>query len=204
MPDKNTGPMRGRPRAFDEQAVIHQAQRVFLEQGFEAVSYEHLAERVGLSKPSLYNAFGDKSALFDRVLKDYADRALTMGTAKFGGQTSLHDGAEAVLMAAADLYAQPGHPSRGCLLVGTALPACSASNNVQQVLSGFLAALEEKLERIISTEYSACARKSGRSPQSLAMQLSTLIISLAVRARAGVSNKELRATARRLLEQLPV
>ncbi len=195
MTDKKVSLRRGRPRAFNEKVVIQRAQQIFLEEGFEAVSYEHLATEVGLSKPSLYNAFGDKSALFERVLENYAQVAVSFSVAQFESGETLEDGARKFLLAAADLYSQPGTTAQGCLLVGTALPACAKPGNVRQTLGTFIEALDGSLEAIIAMRYKEDAQNLDRSPQILAMHLSSLLFSLAIRARTGMTRQELRVVA---------
>ncbi len=180
------------------------ASQVFLEQGFEAVSYEQLAAEVGLSKPSLYNAFGDKSAMFARVLEDYAKNALTLSVSQFEGAGTLEEGAKKLLLAAADIYSKPDELSRGCLLVGTALPACAKPGNVRQTLRRFIQSLEGALENTIATRHKADAQNLGRTPRTLALQLGSFLYSLAIRARTGVTRKELRVIAGELARTFTV
>jgi AcrR family transcriptional regulator len=198
MMNKNTA--RGRPRTFDEGEVLARAQQVFLERGFEAASYDDMAAALGLSKPSLYNAFGDKTALFERALAVYADRAHAQIVVDFTGADSLAEAGRKLLLAAADVYAKPEGPSVGCLLVGTALPACVALERPRQTLADFVAALERSLENAIATHYAKDVSKTGKTPRALALQLSSLLFSLAVRARTGLSRRKLRAVALELAE----
>jgi len=60
-----------RPREFHEADVLEAAMQCFWCNGYEATSVRELAERMGLTCASLYNAFGDKRALFRRVLEQY-------------------------------------------------------------------------------------------------------------------------------------
>jgi TetR/AcrR family transcriptional regulator, transcriptional repressor for nem operon len=60
-----------RPRKFNEQDVMLAARTQFLETGYHGTSVEDLSRATGLSKGSLYGAFGDKEALFQRVFDDY-------------------------------------------------------------------------------------------------------------------------------------
>jgi AcrR family transcriptional regulator len=48
---------------------------VLLAQGYEATSVRDLAAAMGISGPSLYNAFGDKRALFAKALENYLDQS---------------------------------------------------------------------------------------------------------------------------------
>ncbi len=198
MSNNITKKPRGRPRGFDEQAVLQRACEIFLEDGFEAVSYEQLAADVGLSKPSLYNTFGDKNALFERALANYAQVAQMHLIAGFSGAESFGEGARNFLATAADFYSRTDGPSKGCLLVGTALPACAYPGSTRETLSSFIVALEGRLKETIKTEYAKHATHSGKTPEMLAMHLTSLLFSLAVRARAGLSRRKLRAIAGKL------
>ena len=164
---------------------------MFLEHGFEAVSYEQLAKEVGLSKPSLYNTFGDKSALFERVLKDYAHQAVTFSVTQFESGETLQEGVAAFLHAAAVLYSKQNALSQGCLLIGTALPACAQSGDVRQTLANFIQSLEMSLKQVVATKFKSDAQRLEHSPQALSMLLSSLLFSLAIRARIGMSEQEL-------------
>ena len=66
------GPKRrpGRPRTFDADEVLDKVIDVFWELGYDASDTETLAKRTGLTKPSLYNAFGPKEEPERIVLPD--------------------------------------------------------------------------------------------------------------------------------------
>lgn len=194
---------RGRPRKFDERAVFQQAQQVFLEEGFEAAAYEQVAEAAGLSKPSLYNAFGDKTDLFERVLSEYAQMGRKHIVEAFADADTLADGVKNFLVATAAFYSRPNKLSIGCLLVGTALPACAYSKKVQQILVTFVQSLEDNLEQIISSQYASDLKQSGKTSKLMALQLSSLLFALAVKARTGLSKKQLTAVAQELSKLAP-
>ena len=60
-----------RPRKFDEREVVVAARLLFNETGYHGTSVEDLSRATGLSKGSLYGAFGDKEALFQLVFEEY-------------------------------------------------------------------------------------------------------------------------------------
>jgi len=62
-----------RPREFDETDAVQSAMNCFWQRGYEATSMRDLAASMGMSAPSLYNAFGDKQRLFARALERYLD-----------------------------------------------------------------------------------------------------------------------------------
>jgi TetR/AcrR family transcriptional regulator, transcriptional repressor for nem operon len=67
-------PTMSRPREFDETAALDAAIECFWRRGYEATSLRDLTASMGLTAPSLYNAFGDKEELFARALEQYLDR----------------------------------------------------------------------------------------------------------------------------------
>src|ERR1700712_3712989 len=68
------GPMaeRGRPRTFELEDALDYAITVFWRQGYEGTSLEDLTEAMGISRPSLYAAFGNKEETFKRAVERYA------------------------------------------------------------------------------------------------------------------------------------
>ncbi|MFQ1004212.1 TetR/AcrR family transcriptional regulator [Modestobacter sp. SSW1-42] len=74
-----------RPRKFDEHDVVVAARRQFNETGYHGTSVEDLSQATGLSKGSLYGAFGDKEALFHRVFDEYCTASDEAAAARVEG-----------------------------------------------------------------------------------------------------------------------
>src|SRR5438270_6946189 len=62
---------KGRPREFDIDEALAAALRVFWSKGYEGASLTDLTEAMGVTRPSLYAAFGNKEALFRKALDLY-------------------------------------------------------------------------------------------------------------------------------------
>jgi TetR/AcrR family transcriptional regulator, transcriptional repressor for nem operon len=62
-----------RPREFDEGAVLDAAVLCFWSRGYEATSVRDLVEKTGITAASLYNAFGDKRAIYEKALDHYVE-----------------------------------------------------------------------------------------------------------------------------------
>ena len=123
MVDKKTPRGRGRPRKFDTDDVLDTVIDVFWELGYEASDTETLAKRTGLTKPSLYNAFGSKEDLFVAAIHRYRQtRSKSSFEALMQAETP-EEGIEAYYLQFAENIAGPGHP-RGCLIMSVALPIC--------------------------------------------------------------------------------
>ena len=63
-----------RPRTFDPDDVLLAARQIFWRKGYQGTSLDDITEATGLTKPSLYAAFGDKASLFLKVLDHYHDQ----------------------------------------------------------------------------------------------------------------------------------
>ena len=63
----------GRPREFDVDTALDLALQVFWRNGYEGASMADLTEAMGITKPSLYAAFGNKEELFRKALDRYVD-----------------------------------------------------------------------------------------------------------------------------------
>jgi len=66
-----TARAKGRPREFCPDAALAAALGVFWSRGYEGASMAELTEAMGITKPSLYAAFGNKEALFGKALDLY-------------------------------------------------------------------------------------------------------------------------------------
>lgn len=67
---------KGRPREFDLDDALAAALRVFWSKGYEGASLTDLTEAMGITRPSLYAAFGNKEALFRKALDLYEQEKL--------------------------------------------------------------------------------------------------------------------------------
>jgi len=108
----------GRIREFDEEKVLEAAMQLFWEKGYEATSLSDLTSRMGIQRPSIYSAFGDKKGLFEAALRKY-----TMSRAS-DVRTKLHNNPsvkEAFSTFFEDVVAEEYTESlsRGCFCINT-------------------------------------------------------------------------------------
>ena len=92
---------RGRPREFCVEDALAKALRVFWSNGFEGTSMTDLTEAMGITRPSLYAAFGNKESLFRKALDlyerekmDYVGKALVQPTARQVAEAMLRGAVE--------------------------------------------------------------------------------------------------------------
>src|SRR3954465_13916988 len=72
MKVKETHATPGRPRTFDADKALDKALHVFWRKGFEGASLPDLTKAMGINRPSMYAAFGNKEQLFRKALDRYA------------------------------------------------------------------------------------------------------------------------------------
>ena len=70
-------PVKGRPREFCVDKALAEALHVFWAKGYDGASMTDLTEAMGITKPSLYAAFGNKEALFHKALDLYVSDAVS-------------------------------------------------------------------------------------------------------------------------------
>ncbi len=122
----------GRPRAFDLDKALQKALEVFWAKGYEGASLPDLTEAMGINKPSLYAAFGNKEQLFLKAIELYENRPCAFFQPALL-QPTAYQVAEHMLFGAAAANADPSHP-KGCVVVQGALSCSDSANNVKQAL----------------------------------------------------------------------
>lgn len=98
------GRARGRPRAFDRDAALSQAMRLFWQKGFDATSIADLTAAMGIASPSLYAAFGSKEALYAEALDHYCTTYGAWGWKNFFAATTAREAVRAWLMDSAAFF----------------------------------------------------------------------------------------------------
>src|SRR5262245_37109361 len=139
----------GRPRSFDPDKALDRAMYVFWRKGYEGTSLSDLTRAMRINAPSLYAAFGNKDALFGKVIDRYVSgpgsfipKALEQPTAR--------NVAEHLLKGVVSLQVAKRHPG-GCLLVQGAISAGDKSSRVRKAVTTRLAqaegAMRDRFER---------------------------------------------------------
>lgn len=199
-PSRSTLP-RGRPRAFDPDAALERALQVFWRQGYEGTSLSDLTEAMGLNRPSLYAAFGNKEALFRKALDRYTERfgrflreAVNEPTARAVVERLLH--------AAADQVACPGIPG-GCLTVRGALACAPHADAIRRELAARRAEDEQLLRHRLERAQAEGDLPPEADPADLACYVATVYQGMSVQGAGGASHQALRRVAEIALRAWP-
>lgn len=187
------GSPRGRPREFDTGKALDRAMEVFWRKGYEGASLTDLTRAMGITRPSLYAAFGNKESLFLAALDRYAE-----GPAHYYSDALAAPTARAVverlLRGAADLNAGPGNPG-GCLIVQGALACGDDAAPMREALSARRAKGEAAIRNRFERAKAEGDLPADSDPAELARYVATVLYGMAVQAAGGASRKQLRQVA---------
>ena len=198
---KSSGRM-GRPRSFDIDSALDRVLLVFWRKGFEGASLSDLTKAVGVNRPSLYAAFGDKEALFRKALDRYLD-----GPAAYVQEALKEPSARAVverlLRGAAESNTAPRNPG-GCLMVQGALACGEEADSIRQELTARRAAGEAAIRRRLQRARSEGDLSTDADPADLARYVATILYGMAVQAAGGASRGKLQRVVEMALRTLPL
>jgi AcrR family transcriptional regulator len=191
----------GRPREFSCEKALDLALQVFWRKGYEGASMADLTEAMGITKPSLYAAFGNKEELFRKALDRYVDgpggyfqEAMKKSTAR---EVVTH-----VLFEAADALTNPDHPP-GCLAVQGALSCGDAAETIKQELMARRAKGETDLRTRFERALAENDLPDGADAADLARYISAMLQGMAVQAAGGADRDQLRRIADMALRSWP-
>jgi TetR/AcrR family transcriptional regulator, copper-responsive repressor len=196
----------GRKRAFDKTEALDKAMRVFWENGYAGTSMSDLTAALGINKPSLYAAFGNKEQLFEAAMQHYMAHYGTPLQQRLTTppDTPLPERLRCYLHGIIDLVTDKESP-KGCLFVksscesgGAALPE-EINRSLQEM---GLASERFLLERLESEQRHGQLPGNARL-QDLAAYLMSVIYGLSVMARRGKTKPELEAVVETAIRALP-
>ena len=191
----------GRPRAFDMDTALEKALEVFWRKGYDGTSLSDLTEAMGINKPSLYAAFGNKEQLFLKVIELYESRPCAFFMPALEKPTA-YEVAEHMLYGAAANMANKDQP-QGCVVIQGALSCSEAAATVKEALiTRRLEGQQKLLERFER------AKAEGDLPSSvnadtLAQYLGTVLQGMAIQANNGATPEQLRQVAEMTLQAFP-
>jgi AcrR family transcriptional regulator len=189
----------GRPRGFDTDLALDAAVDVFWRRGFDGASLSDLTSAMGINRPSLYAAYGDKAQLFQTALRRYVDRNMGYVSTALALPTA-HEVASAFLLGNAVAVTRPGLPA-GCLSVqgAVATEGSSQSTSLSENRATIQALFADRFRRAIDEGDLA----SDEDPDELATFLITISSGFAIRAADGTPRDSLLVMARRAMTVFP-
>jgi TetR/AcrR family transcriptional repressor of nem operon len=190
-----------RPREFDEQAVLDAATECFWVNGYEATSVRDLADQTGITSASLYNAFGDKRALYRLVLHRYVESALRACDDVFDGNAkplcALKRYFDAVV---GEALTDPLH--KGCLVVNTSLEVAPHDADFREIVSQVFGRIEKYLRDCVTAGQLDGTITTKQPAADLARLLLSVLLGIRVLARTSPDRDLLRGLIRPIFKLL--
>lgn len=181
---------KGRPREFDADSALDKALHVFWQRGYEGASLSDLTEAMGINRPSLYAAFGNKEELFRRALDRYAERGPGRALSEALAEPTARDVVARLLKNVAISLTDPSNP-RGCLSVQAALTCGEASDAIKQELCKRRSEAEQKLRARLERAIDEGDLSFDADAARLARFVSTVTQGMSVQAAGGASRDDL-------------
>lgn len=182
-------PVKGRPREFCVDKALAEALHVFWAKGYDGASMTDLTEAMGITKPSLYAAFGNKEALFHKALDLYESEKLEY-TRLALQQPTARKVAEYYLRGGVDVHAAEDEP-HGCMGLMSSLACSPEAESIKADVirrrASSQRALVERFEQ---------AKREGDLPahidaEGLTSFLYAILQGITVQAGAGATRAEL-------------
>lgn len=155
----------------------------FWTQGYEATSVRGLAERMGITGASLYNAFGDKRSLYRRSLEHYLDQSVRDRVArleKLAPYSAIRAFFEEIVERSTS-----DKRRKGCMLVNSALEMTPSDPELRKMVSKELAFIEAFFRRCVAEGQKDGTVTRTRPASELAKVLLSVLLGIRVLARMG-------------------
>lgn len=191
--------LRGRPREFDVEEALAAALRVFWTKGYEGASLTDLTEAMGITRPSLYAAFGNKEDLFKLALDLYEREKLAYVGAALEAPTA-RGVAERMLSGTIENITSE---CRGCLGVITSVschnPDSPIGQDVRDRTQSVRRAIVQRMQRAIEEgDFNVPVEA-----EAMTRYLMAVMQGISVQAGAGASREELQEVAEATLTIWP-
>jgi len=196
----------GRKRAFDENTALNAAMEIFWQKGYAGSSLSDLTNSMGINKPSMYSAFGNKEALFVKATQCYLDTKMKPNVELlFEPGVSLKQRLTNHMMAVVSMQCDPEH-AKGCYLA-----LCQSelvSGNIPELAEAILKKADVMPSQIYSdlftTDPEAIELGLNKHAYGNALSVYTMLKGTASMARSGIEQSELEYTVNSILAGIGV
>ena len=180
-------PKRGRPASVDKDAAMQIMVELFRSKGFAAVSLDDLSSATGLSRPSLYRAFGNKVSMYISAIDAFGAQVGQEAMPDLFATESLQADIANFLSAMLTIYYRDHEVMPGCLVFATA-PSAAEEAAIQQRLEFSI----KQTDAFIRSRIAKGAPNASDTQIQTAVELaSNTLIAFSARAKSGSTKSEL-------------
>jgi TetR/AcrR family transcriptional repressor of nem operon len=188
-----------RPREFDEGVALDAAMQRFWADGFAGTSVRDLGDAMRLGQASVYNAFGDKRALFTQCLDRYLDANMRARIARVENSLPPRQAIETFLM---EIVERSLESRLGCFLANAALEVAPRDPAIAEIVAARMEELEAFFRRCVIAGQSDASISPEADAADTARLLLTTVMGLRVLARGFPDRAVLEGAARAALSVL--
>jgi TetR/AcrR family transcriptional repressor of nem operon len=170
-----------RPREFDEEVVLDAAIQCFWSRGYEATSVKDLIGKTGIAAASLYNAYGDKRALFRAALDHYVAGSIGERIRRCEAlppRRAISAFFDEILSRSLN-----DREHKGCMLVNSALEVAPHDAGLRKVIAGVLDRIERFFLRCVEAGQAEATITRSMPAKTLARHLLGVLVGVRVLAR---------------------
>ena len=196
-------PRRGRPLAFDRNAALRQAMRLFWDRGFEGTTFDELLAAMHISASSFQNAFGSKQDLYEAATRLYLEEKAAFFDSSLVDTAGCRHAFERLIDNTVDAFTEGGGMPAGCMisLAGThAAPACDP---IREMMVAQRALSERLMTERLQAGVDSGELPAGTDAAMLAAFFNTMFRGMAVQARDGASREKLADIGRLAMRAWP-
>ncbi len=182
---------RGRPRKYDEDKVLHAAGQVFWNKGYSSTSLDDLSNAMGMNRPSIYRAFGDKEAIYRQTLVKFSQNMELHFIQTLNTNEDIRIKLTNFYLGALEVYTS-GNQAKGCMVMCTAVVAATSHSDIQTDLLNIIKEIDQQLSKLFKHAIDSGQITSSVSAENRAVIAQSLLHSLSIRSRAGESHNKLK------------
>lgn len=180
-------PKRGRPASIDKDAAMQVMVELFRSKGFAAVSLDDLSSATGLSRPSLYRAFGNKVSMYIGAIDAFGVQVGKEAMPELFATGSVQTDVSNFLSAMLTIYYRDNEVMPGCLVFATA-PSATEEAAIQERLEFSI----DQTDAFMRSRFvQAAPNADDRQIQTAVEIASNTLIAFSARAKSGATKSEL-------------
>jgi len=183
----------GRKKSFDESTALNAAMDVFWKKGYVGASLTDLTKRMGINKPSMYSAFGNKEALFVKATQCYIETKVKPHVALlFAEGVTLKQRLKNHMMSIVAMQCDAEH-TKGCYLAlcQSELVSGDIPEQAVQLLKKADAMPSQLYTELFNSDVEAIALGLNINAEANGISLYTILKGTASMARSGIDKSQL-------------